>query len=498
MDKGSLKWRCAKFGLVCVQVALAGALCNGWPGAKRIFMREGIYLDQCDNTAFTAEEWADHGFVNCDARKQNFVKVYSSAFSATRWGLLLAGLLLRPLPPKLTNFAALAGVMYGLISVAYSSKDLSILSHDSLPTTANGFNPVALSRRLSSMYDTYILPTAAPKEYTVRSFVGMAELEFGMSVIGFFGTCLYSTSLHAANLFPSSRKLAMSIIAASLGLSPVVFLLLDAIHEKTGLHSSDLYFCLMALCGIVAVLGLLVHPWGPVPSVPCGSKTKVKPIKSPPRTGKRAGNSGATSPLKSPGASTGKNELENTTMLSDMMTPQFWSLVASFSVTFLLLNFYIASYQNRLIELGDQDNATGWWCALLLPAGPLLVPLYGLFLEAFDVLAGAALLHIAVASMLIMASSPILKLQIGTSFLYSLSRSMTSTLQLAHFSYFFGGDRMTVLYGLSSPMNGSATAYFTPVLEGLSGLYSLQTLYKCLPIILLLSLPSYFLKPIRS
>eukprot|EP01080_Neovahlkampfia_damariscottae_P009749 gene9749-2076_t len=228
--------------IVMLNLFLSAALWVGWPSILGIYKSEGVYSYLClqnsnqtlnstqhltANTNFTSTN-STSNFVTCDAQSTRFTIIYTAASSCYYLGKLYFGYSLDILGPKLTNL------------------------------TANLFVFIGSTFLIFYQYFDSLIP-------------GWVFMSLG-------GSGMVSSSLHYANLFPSTKSFVLGVIPSALLISGFLLTIFQYL-VKAGIPLYVLFICYSTVQFLFMIFDIIWQPMKnfEVTDLPNRKKEKKEP-----------------------------------------------------------------------------------------------------------------------------------------------------------------------------------------------------------------------------
>jgi hypothetical protein len=179
----------------------------------------------------------------------------------------------------------------------------------------------------------------------------MFPFGFGLMAIG--GPPIVFSFLHLGNLLPSARGTIVTIFNVGLDASAVMFLLMEFISTRTRFSNHfELFLGFSVLPALSLIIGLFLWPKKPYPATSLSVEQALAPVEP---------------------------------FSTILRNKDFWWCTLFVSLSLLRVNFYIATVQGQLSDIGRDPKAIQAYTdlfALILPAGGVAsVPLVGLMLD---------------------------------------------------------------------------------------------------------------------
>eukprot|EP00923_Selenidium_pygospionis_P000750 GHVN01001163.1.p1 GENE.GHVN01001163.1~~GHVN01001163.1.p1 ORF type:complete len:378 (-),score=24.81 GHVN01001163.1:51-1184(-) len=268
----------------------------------------------------------------------------------------------------------------------------------------------------------------------------------------------HTSQLYIADIFPPLRKMALTMLAASLSLGAMIFVGFNVLHDlKWPLE--HLICSHIALVAVLALLSMCLTPSNAV--------------------------------LERTSKTTKQNESAKATELTEigLLDPiikggwrrryDFLTFVLYRCINSLLLNFYLATHQEFLKELENPETRPiSKLSGALVPIGSLLAPLFGLLLKQKNgILKGVVSVQCCISFAFIATTVPLTLAHIFGIITYASVRPWSGGLTSNLLAEMVGLNNFAKFYGATSVISGLTTAQFAPTLTGFASSYSMKGVY---------------------
>lgn len=420
--------RAYNYATACIQLLLSGGMIFGWPGMYLMMQSEGIYSSYCGETESTM----------CPARAAVFASIYSGSFTCVCLGYLIAGFTVNKIGGKVGNVVGLSVNTVGLCLMA----------------AANEWN-----------FDVYKL---------------------AYCLLGFGGAFLQSTTVHCACLYPENQKLALSVLSGCFSLSSFVFAIMHFIQQSLAISLQRIMLWYAAMHIILMGDVAYTMPFEPFTNFKIvevgGNLYSRKPTVTDQETFSDITNESPEVINEGVDPAQLGDRLaaiinKGSTRWETIFSMKFVAVCANSWLNFLLLNFWVSSYQELLLMNGDTSLYWSRLSSFLIPFGPVMSPIFGLIMEHLAFHKVQMLISIAQLLLCILSRIRSLPVLMAAVMVYSLNRPMVSTFIYADIERKFGLGKFSFMFGLVAFFTGFATNGSAPFLTKFATEYSHQAVF---------------------